>query len=131
MRRTPIVVARIALAGLAGAAAFAQQKTGEAGEAPAEGLTVLGEPVTTEQIELGRQLYGANCASCHGAQGEGTDIALSLNNPVFLETASDGFLYHALVQGRRDTAMASYQGRLDDQTLRDLVALIRSWQQEP
>ena len=27
--------------------------------------------MTTEQIELGRQLYGANCASCHGADLEG------------------------------------------------------------
>ncbi|UOM37026.1 cytochrome c [Acuticoccus sp. I52.16.1] len=71
MRPRRIVFAGAALAGLAGVAALAQQRTGEAGEAPAEGLTVLGEPMTAEQIELGRHLYGANCASCHGADLEG------------------------------------------------------------
>lgn len=37
----------------------------------ADGLTFLGEPVTPERINLGRELYGANCASCHGANLEG------------------------------------------------------------
>lgn len=36
-----------------------------------EGLTFLGEPVTPAQIEQGRQVYAANCASCHGAKLEG------------------------------------------------------------
>lgn len=71
MRRKPIVLASAALAGLAAVAALAQQGAGEAGEAPAEGLAFLGEPVTAEQIETGRQLYAANCASCHGADLEG------------------------------------------------------------
>ncbi len=73
-------------------------------------------------------VYEAQCASCHGDAGEGTTIAVSLSNPVFLETVSDGFLYYALVEGRRDTVMSSYKDTLDDQTLRDLVALMRSWQ---
>lgn len=71
MKPRRIVLAGAALAGLAAVAALAQQRTGEAGEAPVEGLTVLGEAVTAEQIETGRQLYAANCASCHGANLEG------------------------------------------------------------
>jgi mono/diheme cytochrome c family protein len=37
----------------------------------ADGLTFLREPVTSEQIDLGKELYGGNCASCHGANLEG------------------------------------------------------------
>jgi mono/diheme cytochrome c family protein len=36
-----------------------------------EGLAVLGEPVTVEQVALGRTIYAQNCASCHGANLEG------------------------------------------------------------
>ena len=36
-----------------------------------EGLTILGEPVTVEQVALGRTVYAENCASCHGANLEG------------------------------------------------------------
>lgn len=36
-----------------------------------DGLTFLGAPVTAEQIELGQEVYAANCASCHGANLEG------------------------------------------------------------
>lgn len=36
-----------------------------------EGLTILGEPVTVEQVALGRTAYAENCASCHGANLEG------------------------------------------------------------
>ncbi|MEI4263493.1 c-type cytochrome [Roseovarius sp. D0-M9] len=36
-----------------------------------EGLTFLCAPVTAEQVELGQDLYAANCASCHGVNLEG------------------------------------------------------------
>jgi mono/diheme cytochrome c family protein len=36
-----------------------------------EGLTVLGSPVTAEQVAFGQDLYAANCASCHGVNLEG------------------------------------------------------------
>lgn len=34
-------------------------------------LTFLGEPVTSDEIALGQQLYAENCASCHGKNLEG------------------------------------------------------------
>ena len=36
-----------------------------------EGLTVLGSPVTAEQVAFGQDLYAANCASCHGVNLDG------------------------------------------------------------
>jgi cytochrome c5 len=37
--------------------------------------TATGGTTITAQIETGTQLYGANCASCHGDGGQGTDKA--------------------------------------------------------
>ena len=37
----------------------------------ATAITVNAEPVSAEQIALGKEVYNANCASCHGPTGEG------------------------------------------------------------
>lgn len=70
--------------------------------------------------------YANLCAGCHGAQGEGV-IALSLNNPWFLHTASDGFIRHAIVSGRPGTTMPAFGDSLRTFEINDMVALIRSW----
>lgn len=78
--------------------------------------------------QRGQPLYRAVCSTCHGETGEGIS-AVSLNNPWFLNTASDGMISHAIEVGRRGTAMGSYGPPLvTQQGLADLVALIRSWQ---
>jgi mono/diheme cytochrome c family protein len=38
-------------------------------------VTATGGTTISAQIETGKQLYGANCASCHGDGGQGTDKA--------------------------------------------------------
>ena len=79
--------------------------------------------------ELNRALplYAEHCASCHGDDGSGAS-ALSLNNPRFLATASDGFLRYSIAHGRPGTPMPAFQGDLSDQAIDDLVVLVRSWQ---
>lgn len=99
---------------------------------PSVGLpdgTVDGDPAR------GAQVYADNCAVCHGEAGGGLDEAPnapngapSLNNPVFLATASDAFIHYSIVEGRPGTPMAAYAGVLTEQEIDDLVALIRSWQ---
>ena len=73
----------------------------------------------------GADLYDVHCLQCHGEDGEG-DSALSLNNPTFLESVSDGFLLHALTEGRSGTTMISYSQILSQQEMFDLVVYIRS-----
>ena len=68
MKQRATVLAGAAVAALIAIAAFAQQ---QGGQARAEGLTFVGEPVTADEIALGQELYAANCASCHGANLEG------------------------------------------------------------
>lgn len=85
--------------------------------------TIEGDPVQ------GAEVYGARCAACHGASGEGT-TAMSLNNPWFLHTATDGFIEYAIQQGRPGTAMPGFEGVLSAEEIADLVALLRSWEVE-
>ena len=75
----------------------------------------------------GAEVFARECAHCHGDQGQG-DSAISLNHPVFLETASDGQIHYAIAKGRRGTPMPAFEGELSDQSIDDLVALIRSWE---
>lgn len=59
---TAFVAAGIGAAGWSAAAA----------ERPvANGLTFLGEAVTSEQIDVGQAIYQDHCASCHGVRLEG------------------------------------------------------------
>ena len=84
----------------------------------------------------GQPIYLENCAQCHGETGAGRldaipeapDGAPSLNNAVFLQTASDGYIRYSIANGRPGTAMKAYAGELTEQEIDDLVALIRSWQ---
>lgn len=70
--------------------------------------------------------WEAQCASCHGDRGQGA-TALSLNNPVFLETATPAQIRYAIAKGREGTPMPAFEGTIADERIDDLVALIQSW----
>ncbi len=75
-------------------------------------------------------VYMERCASCHGDMAQGK-TALSLSNPRFLASASDGFLKYAIEHGRPGTAMPAFTEQLDEAAIDDLVALLRSYQKPP
>ncbi len=62
---------RLAIAGMAGAAAVAAVVAwaGSGGAEPS--LTVMGTQVDAAALELGKEVYAENCASCHGDKLEG------------------------------------------------------------
>lgn len=109
----------------------------------ADGLTFLGEPVTPEQIDLGRELYGTNCASCHGADLQGQpDWQRRLDTgrmpaPPHDETGhswhhSDQSLFTitklgvgAIVPGY-ESDMPAFQGKLSDADIAAVLAFIKS-----
>ncbi len=74
-------------------------------------------------------VYARRCASCHGVEGQGS-TAISLNNSVFLDTASDAQITYAILHGRRGTPMPAFEDELEAAQIRDIVALIRSWATE-
>jgi cytochrome c oxidase cbb3-type subunit 3/ubiquinol-cytochrome c reductase cytochrome c subunit len=80
--------------------------------------------------KAGGAIYKQRCAGCHGPKGEGAS-APGVSNPVFLDTASDGFIRYAIVNGRRGTFMPAFKKTLSSQQIDNVVSLIRSWEPEP
>jgi cytochrome c oxidase cbb3-type subunit 3/ubiquinol-cytochrome c reductase cytochrome c subunit len=73
----------------------------------------------------GAKTYAKLCASCHGDRGQG-GMAVSLNNPVLHETASDGFLRYAIEKGRPGTPMPGYKRELLAGEIDNLVVYLRT-----
>lgn len=83
-------------------------------------------------IATGRQLWGANCASCHGPSGDGLPGFPALRSREFLQQATDGQIHHIIASGVPGTAMPTWWnelgGPLTDEQVQALVAYIRSWE---
>ena len=72
-------------------------------------------------VTRGVDVYEKNCVTCHGKLGvRGT--AVSLQNPELLAAASPAFLQFALVNGRPPTPMPSFQGKLSETEIADVVS---------
>ena len=86
----------------------------------------------TGDATAGADTYAMQCAGCHAADGSGNS-AMSLNNPFFQNQASDGFIQYAIQKGRLGTPMPAYEDSLTETEINDLVAFIRTWDddQEP
>ena len=93
-------------------------------------------------MQNGARLFASYCAACHGATGksiaDGPDhYAPALNNNDFLSAASDGFLLATIARGRRGTPMRPFGigaggiVSLGWQEISDIVAFLRSWQEDP
>ncbi len=89
----------------------------------------------------GKDIYRSACLSCHGMKGTG-GVGPQLANPVFLEQASDAFLAETIRVGRNGTAMRGFLRHarkggaggivdLDEKQIADVVAYVRSFQNEP
>jgi mono/diheme cytochrome c family protein len=78
----------------------------------------------------GEQIYEKECAKCHGAKGTGGPN-VHIGGREIISTASNGFLRYAVANGRQGTAMPSFQKKLGEQGINDVVALLRSWGTPP
>jgi cytochrome c oxidase cbb3-type subunit 3/ubiquinol-cytochrome c reductase cytochrome c subunit len=81
-------------------------------------------------VKAGSKIYKRWCAACHGQKGDGAS-ALSLNNTVFQQTASNGFIAYAIMNGRRETSMTEFKSRLSTQEIEDVVTFIRTLESVP
>src|SRR5207302_2211004 len=77
-----------------------------------------------------KQIYGQNCAGCHGVDGKG-GAAMSLANPVFLAIADDTLIRRIASNGVPGTPMPAFAqsagGMLTEKQIDTLVSGIRSW----
>ena len=76
----------------------------------------------------GAELYTAQCAACHGSEGQGGPVAKeALNSPDYLAAHSDEEIRQAIASGIPGTAMSAYGDILTLDDIRDIIAFFRSW----
>lgn len=84
-----------------------------------------------ESREEGEELYLEQCASCHGAEGEG-GLGPALAAPEFLDSVADEQMFSLIRSGVPGTGMPawaqSFGGPLTDQEIQHVVNFIRSWE---
>jgi mono/diheme cytochrome c family protein len=90
-------------------------------------------PIMPDQVVSFDELFAANCAGCHGANGA-FGPAPPLNDPLFAAIVPKDALVRVIREGRRGTPMPPFArksgGPLTDEQVRVLVEGIRShWKQ--
>lgn len=108
-----------------------------------EGLTILGDPLTIEQVEIGRKVYAANCASCHGTNLEGQpNWKRRLDNGRMPAPPHDesGHTWHhsdkalftitkgglAAIAPNYESDMPAFESKLSDEEIAAVLAYIKS-----
>jgi putative copper export protein len=88
---------------------------------------------TTRSIVLGQQAFARNCASCHGAEGQGDGpLAKQLPDPPADLTAdhiyahSDGDLFWWIAHGISGTPMPGFAGTMDDAAIWNVIDFIHA-----
>src|ERR1700716_737310 len=88
------------------------------------------EVVPPSEIVDFNQLYGQNCAGCHGVEGDG-GAAMALASPAYLAIADDSVIRRTASNGMNGTPMPAFAqsagGMLTDNQINALVRGIRSW----
>jgi cytochrome c oxidase cbb3-type subunit 3/ubiquinol-cytochrome c reductase cytochrome c subunit len=86
-------------------------------------------PERPSQVTNFDQLYSANCAGCHGADGH-FGGALPLNNPAYLALVDDASMLNAIANGITGTSMPAFAvssgGMLTNEQINAIVRGIRS-----
>lgn len=75
----------------------------------------------------GATLFASACFTCHGENGQGTDVAPALNDPERLEQFDDAWYRAAIANGRPAKGMPTWGTVLSPDQINDLVALIATW----
>lgn len=79
----------------------------------------------TGDIDVGRNIYAKECASCHGANGEG-GTGTALGNAAMLSLTTDNFLRYAIEHGRDGTEMPAFGDKLSADEIDGVTAFLRS-----
>ena len=102
------------------------------------------EPVVGDAAH-GHTLYTEHCIKCHGAdgsgEGQGTGVTTSrertflvmpasISNPGFLASAPDQMIRRVIHVGRKSSGMPSFDSKLSETDIDDLVAFVRSFEQQ-
>ena len=101
----------------------------DAANAPSADDLAAYETVAAGSVENGERVYLANCASCHGADGDGDGPVGSLPAPQpmveSLAGMSDAEVSYRITNGMAGTPMPAFAASLAEQERRDLVSYLR------
>jgi cytochrome c oxidase cbb3-type subunit 3 len=81
-------------------------------------------------LAAGITTYAAQCVSCHGADGLGTNIASALNNPDLREQPQEE-IENTILNGVSGTLMAGWKSILTRDEIMSLSTLIKEWDTIP
>ena len=94
-------------------------------------LALAAEHYTEERVTHGEEIFTAQCASCHGASGEG-GVGPALNDRQVLKTTFDDVFFSVIRSGVPGTQMppwsVDFGGPLTDEDVRDVVVFMRAWE---
>jgi mono/diheme cytochrome c family protein len=101
---------------------------------PSQDLTGVKPPpygARSGDVRRGAVAYQTYCASCHGAEGKGTEKGGSVVDPSYLALVSDQGLRTAVIVGRGDLGMPDWRGyvagrSMSDAEIADVVAWLAS-----
>ena len=75
--------------------------------------------------KTGNQLFHANCAACHGNQGNG-GVGVPLSLPAFINTVDDNYIRQTIQNGRPGRIMPSF-AHLSASDIDKIIHYIRTW----
>ncbi len=93
-----------------------------ASDAGAETVEVPELLTDQPSLDLGRQVYTANCAACHGASGEGNAIGPNLTDDYWLHGGADGDIYKSIHAGIPAKGMQAWKDLLNREQLRQVYS---------
>lgn len=84
-------------------------------------------PAPDAQIEKGKEVFAANCAACHGAEGKGNAElgAPNLTDAIWLYGSDRATIVAGITNGRGAT-MPAWTGRLDEGTIKALTVYVHT-----
>ncbi|NOX62213.1 MAG: c-type cytochrome [Chloroflexi bacterium] len=112
-----------------------EDHAGGSSDVPADAAAVP-NPIDAndESIALGRDIYAANCAACHGDSGQGDGPAAAAFDPPpanlhedHVQVLSDGALFYIIQNGVEGTGMPAWGETLDEEQIWHVVNFIRTY----
>ncbi len=95
-----------------------------------EEIVVVAPAILSDELALanGKQLYGANCAACHGALGEGNAIGPNIVDDFWLHGGSENDIFKSIHTGIPTKGMQAWKDLMTEKQLQDVYSFVMSIQ---